>query len=174
VFFPFPSLTVSIDSSAISPGVVPENRTRLASPIGAKITVCGVPKPAKRAWSFSPWRASSGITCPPRYFLSPVWARSGHPDSAPTGLKIFWFPQTLPRLARHGPNDHATPWLNTLRGPASASNQSPCHGPSGTASRYFNANASLPFSAFAPAPRGCNRLGYRSRRPASRTKWPRV
>jgi len=35
-----------------------------------------------------------------------------------TGLKILWFPQTFPWLARHGLNDHATPWLNTLRGPA--------------------------------------------------------
>ena len=86
--------------------------------ISVKIMVCRVPKPAKRAWSFSPWRASHGSTRPPRYSLSPVGARLGHADSAPTGLKTLWFPQTFPRLARHGPNDHATPWLNTLRGPA--------------------------------------------------------
>ena len=86
--------------------------------IGVRIMVCGVPKPAKRVWSFSPWRASRGIMRPPQYFFSPVGAPSGHADSAPTGLKILWFPQSFPRLARRGPNDHATPWLKTLRGPA--------------------------------------------------------
>ena len=86
--------------------------------IGVRIMVCGVPKPAKRALSCSPRRASRGITRPPRYSVSPVGARSGHADSTPTGLKTLWFPQTFPRLARHGPNDHATPRLNTLRGPA--------------------------------------------------------
>ena len=87
--------------------------------IDVKITVCGVPKPvSRRALSCSPRRASRGIMRPPQYSLSPVGAPSGHADSAPTGLKILWFPQRFPRLARHGPNDHATPWLNTLRGPA--------------------------------------------------------
>jgi hypothetical protein len=86
--------------------------------LGVKITVCGVPKPAKRAWSFSPWRASRGSTRPSRYSLSPVGAPSGHADIALTGLKIFWFRPTLPRLARHGLNDHATSWRNTLCGPA--------------------------------------------------------
>ena len=46
-----------------------------------------------------------------------VGAPSGHADSAPTWLKILWFLQTLPRLDRHGLNDHATPWLNRLRSP---------------------------------------------------------
>jgi hypothetical protein len=35
-----------------------------------------------------------------------------------TGLEIFRFRHTFPWLARHGLNDHATPWLNALRGPA--------------------------------------------------------
>ena len=55
---------------------------------------------------------------PPRCSLSPVAASSGHADRAPTGLKIFRFRPTFPWLARHGLDDHATPWLNTIRGPA--------------------------------------------------------
>ena len=87
--------------------------------IDVKITVCGVPKPvSRRALSCSPRRASRGIMRPPQYSLSPVGAPSGHADSAPTGLKMFRFRHTFPWLARHGLNDHATPWLNTLRSPA--------------------------------------------------------
>ena len=90
---------------------------RGAGGIGARITFCSVPKPAKRAWSFSPWRASRGITRPLQFALSPVGAASGHADNAPTGLKIFRLPHVFPWLARHGLNDHATPWLTTLRHP---------------------------------------------------------
>ena len=86
--------------------------------IGVKITLRVPEKPAKRALSSSPRRASRGITRPPQYSFSPVGAPSGHADIAPTGLKIFRFRHTFPWLARHGLNDHATPWLNTLRGPA--------------------------------------------------------
>jgi hypothetical protein len=37
--------------------------------------------------------------------------------SPPTGLKIPRLRHAFPWLARHGLNDHATPWLNTLHRP---------------------------------------------------------